>query len=255
MSKRVIALVAGVLLLAGCKVDGDITITLDEDGTGTITTVVTLDAEAVGRVETNGRTLETAFPLDDLRTAGWEIAPWQRGPDGSAQLKLQHDYAGQEELQQRIGELVGPTGLLGDPRLRHDRGLLRSHDEVALAVDLRQPSTGIQKDPKLVAALQGSGVDVATLDQQLQAQLRESLMLSVTLVAPGGKEETVEVLPGERQTVTAARSRFESARFTWFAIAAMLVFLGLLLYLAASVGARHERKRGPAREPERTPLM
>jgi hypothetical protein len=255
MPKPLLVLVAGVLLVAGCKVDTDITVTLEEDGTGSITTVVTLDAEAVGRVESDGRTLETAFPLDDLTAAGWTITPWQHGADGSARLQLEHDYAGEDELRQRIGELVGPTGLLTDAQVRRDRGLLRSQDELALTADLRRPSTGILKDPELLTALQASGLDVATLDQQLQAQLRESLTLSVTLIAPGDKEETVELLPGELDTITAARSRFDSGRFTWFAIAAMLAFLGVLLYLAASVGARHERERRPAREPERTPLM
>jgi hypothetical protein len=252
---RAAALAVCVALLAGCKVDADVTVTLEDDGTGVISTVITLDAEAVGRVETNGRTLDTSFPLQDLAAAGWEITPWARGADGSAALRLEHDYAGEDELQQRVEELVGPTQLLRDARLQRDRGLFRSHDELTLSADLRNPGTGIQQDPELLAALQGSGLDVATLDQQLQAELREALSVSLTVVAPGGKEETVELLAGESETATAARSRFDSGRLVWFAIAGMLAFLGALLYLAASVGARHERSRRPLGEPDRTPLM
>jgi hypothetical protein len=253
--RRAPVLAICVLVLAGCKVDADVTVTLKQDGTGTIDTIIRLDAEAVGRVETDGRTLERAFVLDDLKKAGWHITSWQRGPDGSATLRLQHDYSGENELRQRIGELVGPTNLLQDARLRRDRGFLRSHDELSMAADLRKPTTGIQQDPQLVAALQNSGLDVATLDQQLQAQLREALTVSVTLVAPGGKEETVQVLPGERQTATAARSHFDSGRLVWFGIAGILGFLAVLLYLSASIGARRERARRVVREPERTPLM
>ena len=155
MLKRAAVAVVCLLVLAGCKVDADITVTMKPDGSGTIDTFITLDAEAVARVEVSGRTLDTAFPLDDLKTAGWTISPWTRGADGSATLRLQHDFAGAKELDQRITELVGPTQLLRDPRLIRRRGVLRSHDEIALTADLRHPSTGIQQDPALVAGLQG----------------------------------------------------------------------------------------------------
>ena len=252
---------AGVLVLcalafAGCKVNADITVTLQGDGTGTIDTFVTLDPEAVARVETGGRTLETAFPLDDLKKSGWQISPWQRGADGSATLRLQHDYSGEHELQQRINELVGPTKLLRDPRLIRERSLFRSHDELSLEADLRHPSVAVQQDPALAAALQRAGLDVKTLDQQLQTQLREALTVSVTLSAPGNREDTVEVLAGEHEQATAARSRFDTGRLTLFAIAAMLAFLAALLYLSASIGARRERAREHIGRPvERTPLM
>ena len=127
-----------------------------------------------------------------------------------------------------------------------------------MTADLRHPSTGIQQDPALVAGLQAAGLDVATLDQQLQSELREALSVSVTVKAPGNKEETVQVLAGEQETATAARSRFNSSRLTWFAIAGILAFLGVLLYLSASIGARRERARRvrSVRQPvERTPLM
>ena len=51
------------------------------------TTTITLDADAVRRVEANGRTLDAAFPLDDLGAAGWEISPWVADADGSADAR------------------------------------------------------------------------------------------------------------------------------------------------------------------------
>ena len=84
---RAAVVVVCLLVLAGCKVDADITVTMKPDGSGTIDTFITLDAEAVARVEVAGRTLDTAFPLDDLKAAGWTISPWTRGADGAAPLR------------------------------------------------------------------------------------------------------------------------------------------------------------------------
>lgn len=254
MLTRVCAFVACVAVLAGCKVDADLTITTRGDGTGTIEMEITLDAEAVARVETNGRTLDTAFALDDLRAAGWEISPWTRAEDGSAAIVLTHGYSGEDELDQRIGELVGPTNLVRDVELTRQRGILRDRDELSVDVDLRAAGAGIAEDPELAAALEASGLDVATLDQQLQAELRDGLTVQVTVEVPGDRAETVTVVPGDEERATAAHSSFDSGKLTWFVIAGILVFLALLLYLAASVGARRERARRPF-EYERTPLM
>ena len=249
-----------VVALAGCKVEADVTVTLDADGTGTIDTFITLDAEAVARVEVFGRTLETAFPLDDMRAAGWEISPWERGADGAATLRLQQDYSGEEELQARITELVGPTNMLRDVEVLRDRGFFRSHDELSIVADLTAPGAGILQDPELTASLQAAGLDATVLDQELQAELRESLTVSLTVQAPDGREQTVQVFGGDEEGATAGRSAFDRGRLIWIAIAAILAFLGVLLYLSASIGVRKERLRraevdANARPVERTPLM
>ena len=41
----------------------------------------------------------------------------------------------------------------------------------------------------------------------------------------------------------------------WLVIAGMLAFLAVLLYLAASIGARRSRMRGSREDAERAPLM
>jgi hypothetical protein len=252
-----VGLVVGCLVaLAGCKVNADITVTMHSNGSGTIDTFITLDGEAAARVQTGGRTLATAFPLDDLKAAGWTISPWTAGADGSQVIRLQHDYSGEQELTQRINELVGPTRLLRDPQIIRDHGIIRTHDELSLTADLRSPSAHIAQDRPLASSLQAAGLDVATLDQQLQNQLSEALTVSVTMQVPGGRESTVQVLAGEQQQATAARSHVNTARLAWFAIALLLAFLGVLLYLSASIGNRRERARETVQRPaQRTPLM
>ena len=256
MLRRALVLLIGLVVLAGCKVDAQVHVTLEEDGTGTVTTTVTLDGDAVRRVENNGRTLETVFSLDDLRAAGWTIEPWVRNDDGSASLEVAHAYTGQAELSLRIAELTGPTDLLGDVAVRQDRSFLRTHDEVSVGADLSNPAPAIMQDADLVASLQAAGLDVAALEAQLQGELRDALTVELTVVGPGGRTQTVEVGAGERETATAASSKFDSSRLMWLVMAGMLAFLAVLLYLAASIGARRSRRyQRTSVEPERTPLM
>ena len=57
------------VLVAGCKVDAVVTVKVDDDGSGSVTASVTLDAEAVRAVETPTLKLRDAVRLDDLETA------------------------------------------------------------------------------------------------------------------------------------------------------------------------------------------
>ena len=253
---RIAVVAIAVLALTGCEVDAHVRITMNEDGSGTVETTVTLDAEAVARVETNGRTLENAFSIDDFVQAGWNVGTWERNEDGSAQIVISRDYAGEEQLNQRLVELVGDTGILKDARIDRERGLFKTRDEVFLAADARTLSAGVEADPELAASLTAAGLDVATLDEQLSTELREAFRLRVTLQGPSGKTDTAELAAGEEARLSAADSDFNSDRLFFLLIAGALVFLAILLYLSASVSARRSRARHtPPSEPDRTPLM
>ncbi|MGQ0826002.1 MAG: hypothetical protein ACT4OX_13410 [Actinomycetota bacterium] len=251
------AVLAAVLLVSGCRVDAHVRVAMDEDGSGVVDARVTLDAEAVARVQGNGRTLETAIVVDDLAAAGWEVVPWARADDGSATLRITREFVGEAQLAQLVSELVGPTEIVRDVTIIRERGLLRSRDELSLAADLRTISAGVQADPELSVSLQAAGLDVAALDTLLSAELREAFRLRVTVEVPGGKVDTLELVPGEERTLAAARSEFDSGRLALMIISGNLVFLAILLYLSASISARRGRERARSRrtEPERTPLM
>jgi hypothetical protein len=253
---HVVAVVITALALAGCEVDAHVLVTMNEDGSGTVQTTVTLDAEAVARVETDGRTLETAFPLGDFADAGWTVGAWERAEDGGAEIVFSRAYAGEEQLNQRLVELVGDTGILRDAQIDRERGLFKTRDEVSLAADVRTLSAGVEADPELAASLTAAGLDVATLDEQLTTELRDAFRLRVTLEGPSGKTDTVSLVAGEDARLAAADSDFNSDRLFLLLIAGALVFLAVLLYLSASISARRSRARHmPPPEPDRTPLM
>ncbi|GIU86271.1 MAG: hypothetical protein KatS3mg009_0786 [Acidimicrobiia bacterium] len=237
---------------AGCRVDVHVRAALHEGGAGTLTATVSLDEEAVGRLERNGRTLESAVLLDDLRAAGWEAA-WERDGSG-ARLVLAHGFSGEDELNARLRELAGDTGAVRDGHVVDEDGFVRSREAISFTGDRRALEVGIGDDAALADALEAAGLDVAALDEELGAQLGDALVLRITAQAPGGRLETVTVDAGDERRVSAARSTIAAGRLVTVGIAAILAFLGGLLYLAAAMSARRDRaRRGP--EPERHPLM
>src|SRR5258706_15653854 len=103
-----------VVLLAGCKVDARVDVTLRADGSGTVAAKVTLGADAVKRITTGGP-LESAVPLADLRDAGWRVSAWKAARSGGAAVTLTRGFVGQAELARLLADLTGPHGALRDP--------------------------------------------------------------------------------------------------------------------------------------------
>ncbi|HEX5615878.1 MAG TPA: hypothetical protein VFZ83_12060, partial [Acidimicrobiia bacterium] len=52
--RTVLGVLALVVVLTGCEVDAQVAIRLDSDGTGSVAARVTLDPEALGRLESGG---------------------------------------------------------------------------------------------------------------------------------------------------------------------------------------------------------
>lgn len=253
LAARVALAAVMVLVAGGCRVDAHVRVSLRDGGAGLVSTSITLDGEAVAEVERNGRTLESAILLDDLRTAGWEVA-WER--EGSqARLVLRHAFSGEDELNVRLGELAGSTGVVRDGRIVDSDGFVRSREAVSFTGDLSGLRAGIGQDEALAASLRAAGLDVDALEQQFGAALRDAVRLRITAQAPGGALDTVTVEVGEERRASAARSTFDVDRIVLLAIAGILAFLGGLLYVGASMSARRDRARRARPEPERHPLM
>jgi hypothetical protein len=252
--------IAAVVLLAACHVDTHVDVTLNHDGSGTLSTTVTLDAAAVQQLGGIGAASKQV-PLADLRAAGWQISQWTPSTNGGATITFTHSFDGQADLAARLTDLVGPNGVLRLPQISHTRGWFRSDDSLSMVVDLRDPSTGIGSDADLQARLRAAGVDPAQLNRDLTGDLRSALHVQVALHLPNGETRTVDVPTGTTKTVSASTSTTDWDRAVELGIAAVLVVLAALFALAASAGARRARRRSAQRaemrriEPERAPLM
>jgi hypothetical protein len=252
--------IAAVVLLAGCRVDTRVDVTLHHDGSGVVASTVTLDASAVQRI---GGITEAAkqVRITDLRAAGWAVSPWVANPGGGATITFSHAFTGQADLAARFADLVGPHGVLQSPVIARSRGWFASKDALSMVVDLRAPATGIRSDTDLQARLRAAGLDPSQLDRDLTSELRSALHVQAVLHLPNGGTRTYDVPAGRSTTVGASESTTDWDRVIELGIAAVLVVLAALFALAASASARRARRRSAQRaetrrvERERAPLM
>lgn len=239
-------LLVSVVLLAGCKVDARVDVTLRADGSGTVGARLTLDADAVRRLTTHAPLAE-AIPLDDLRDAGWDVSAWKPASGGGDSITLTHDFVGQADLARRLTDLAGPNGALRDPRITRTRGWFGAEDEIAVTVDLRNLSAGVRSDAELAARLQAAGLDVDALDAQLRAELADALHVTVAVHAPGGSSRTIELAAGDHGTVAASQSQTYTRRVVLLAAGAALLLLALVI-TGALLLTRSRSRREPIRE-------
>ena len=228
-------------LLAGCKVDARVDVTLRPDGSGTVTARVALDADAVRRLTPN-LPLAQAVPLGDVRAAGWKVSAWTAVSGGGDAITLTHGFVGQAALARRLADLVGSTGVLRGATITHTRGWFGSKDALAVTVDLRDLSTGLRSDAQLAKQLTFAGVDVKTLDAQLRSQLGNALTFTVRVQAPGGQSQTVQLTSGKQATVSASTSHTYTRRIVLGVAGAGLILVALVL-AAASTLVRSRRRR------------
>lgn len=220
------------MLLAGCKVDARVDVTVRADGSGTVSARVTLDADAVRRLTTHAP-LTKAVPLDDVLGAGWKVSQWTRDHAGGAAITLTHGFVGEADLARRLSDLTGPSGALRDPLITRTRGFFGAKDTVSVVIDLRHITAGVRSDPPLAARLRAAGLDVNTLDGQLSSQLAHALHVTLTVHAPDGTSHTTTLEAGGHATVAATQSQTYTKRIALLAAGAALLLLALVITAAS----------------------
>jgi hypothetical protein len=102
--RRVIALCVCLVALAGCRVDLNVDLTVEPDGTGTITLVATADADVIAAVPTLANELAT----DDIVAAGWILDGPTALPDGGLTITLSHAFSSDVEATNLLNSLGPP---------------------------------------------------------------------------------------------------------------------------------------------------
>jgi hypothetical protein len=101
--RRVAVVVVGALLITSCRLDVEVDVVIEPDGTGVVTVTATADAELVARVPR----LSESLVLDDAVAAGWSVDGPRATDDGGLRVTLTHPVSGDRELAVVLGS-IGP---------------------------------------------------------------------------------------------------------------------------------------------------
>jgi hypothetical protein len=229
-----------VLLLSACRVDGDVTVAVREDGSGVVSARVALDAEAVKAVEATGSKLETAVRLGDLTAAGWRSTGWQRR-GGGAVLTVSKGFARAEDAGAVVAELNGADGPLREVRVGRSTSTFSTDWSFAGIGDRETLKTGIASDAELLARLTADRVDVAALDQRLLVDTQAALRLRVTADLPNASPKVFPVPPGKTAVMHTSSSARATGRIALLVAGIALGVVAIVILIAGELRSRRRR--------------
>src|SRR6266508_3127392 len=171
---RVLTAVVIAIVAAGCQVRTEVTVTMEDDGSGRIEVAVGLDAEALADLpdlDKNGivdaADLTAMLRVDDLRAAGWTLSEPRADNGEVTWISVTKPFGTPTEAAAVLNEVTGPGGPLHDFQLTRKHSFGKTTYEFAGTADL---SGGIEAfgDAGLAAALDGEplGEDQAAIEQR-----------------------------------------------------------------------------------------
>ena len=242
MSRRAVVVVLLAFVLTACKVDTTVTVSVRDDGGGTVTAAVVLDADAVKAVEIGGARLADAVRLGDLEAGGWSTSGWRRRPGGGARLAIHKDFARAQDAAAVVAELNGPDGPL---RVRVGRQASRFTTKWTFSGvgDLKDLKTGVTADADLVARLSATRVDLAAVDQRLLGEVRDAVRLRVVADLPDAGPRPFVVAPGSIKAMHTSSSRTDLTKMGLLGLGLLLGVVALALLVLGELRRRRRSAR------------
>jgi hypothetical protein len=147
VARRVLLIAISALALTACRLDVEVDVVIEPDGTGTVTVFAVADAELAGKVP--GLVEDLRF--DDAIAAGWTIDGPTTTDTGSVEVTLAHTVASPEELANVLNSIGPPFANMAAARTTVD-----DQTSNAIAGTLTLPN-GFESfaDADLVAAVGG----------------------------------------------------------------------------------------------------
>jgi hypothetical protein len=140
-------IVIAVMLLAACRVDTTVDISMRADGSGRITVTAVADADVVGKAPGLAEDLR----FDDAESAGWTVTGPASTASGGLQAELTHEFENPEEATALLQSINGSGGPL------HNVVLSRRIDQAGTTIDLvgslRIDGLAAFADPDVLAAV------------------------------------------------------------------------------------------------------
>jgi hypothetical protein len=231
-----------VVVLAGCRVDADVTVAVRDDGSGVVTARVRLDAAAVRAAESGGVDLEAAVQLDDLTAAGWRSSGWKRRA-GGAVLTMSKGFARAQDAGAVVAELNGADGPLRKVRVTRSTSTFRTEWSFSAVADRKELKTGFGNDADLFARLAAERIDIAALDQRLLVDTQAALRLRVTADLPKAPAQVYPVPPGKTVAMHTSSSDTATGRIAMLVVGVVIGFFAILILVAGELRSRRRRRR------------
>lgn len=257
----VLVLVAG-LLAAGCRVQADVVVTVEEEGTGEVVVTVTLDQEAADRIPDLAAQLEA----DDLADGGWTVSPVEDAPGGGVVVSASKRYGSPDQLASVLAEVAGEDGPFARLALERSHAWAETEWTLTGEVDVTGGVVGFSDD-ELAELLGGEplGYDLDALaaelgrplDELVEWSLRADFVEASTLQVepPGVHEPRSQPEPGQvarwsgtfadeaPTPVSATATRVDGTTRLLAAVAALALLLLFALLLFRAVRSRRRRSR------------
>lgn len=208
-----------VMATGGCQVVLSTGVEVARDGSGVVRAAVGLDDEALRELGDPSAELR----LDDLRQAGWEVAPPSREADGLTWVRLAKPFADPDQAAGVAAELSGPAGPFRQFRVERRRTLLRTTTTFEGLVDLTAGLAGLA-DEGLADVL---GADAPALDPSALAD--HDVRVRVEARLPGEPPRVWEPALGEELRLSATSDVLHVRLIGGAAVAAALAAAALML--------------------------
>jgi len=243
-----------VMLLAGCRVDTTVDITMGQDGSGHITVTAIADAGVVEQAPG----LKEDLRFDDAKAAGWTVSDPTSTSDGGLRVELTHSFANPEEATALLQSINGSGGPL------HNVVVTRTVEEGGTTVNikgsLRIDGLDAFADPDVLAAVGATPyaeqVVASTAGPNdavhvtVQAHLPGKLTSATGTVADGSVSWVVPLDGSQLDMATTAADDHATQKMWGIASNAALIALAAWCLLAAAFIAwvvRQRRRRGHRR--------
>jgi hypothetical protein len=178
----VLVLVVG-LLSSACRMEIDVNVLVEEDGSGSVEVVLGLDEDAIERI---GGDLEAVMEVDDLLASGWQLDGPDLDPDGYTRVRLSHPFGTPDEAAEVFAEIAAEDGPFQGFAVTRDTSLAETRWAFTGRVDF---TGGVEAfgDEGLAAELDGEplGQSVEEIEEQLGDSLSRLIQVRVSVRLPG----------------------------------------------------------------------
>ncbi len=175
----------------------DIGVTVNENGSGTVTVRVGVDDDALKRVPNLVQSLKT----DDLKAAGWTITGPVKEGDDLTSIAASKNFANPDEASKIFSELSGTNGPFRDFAITRSRSFARTKFTFKGTVDF---TAGLESfsDSELAAQLDGKplGDDLQAIEARVGEPLDQVFQFRITVRLPGDVKSNAPVQLGGSAT-------------------------------------------------------